>query len=49
MDRLKRIYAYAIRTNDYAVKFITDQTDYSFLESKILTGQSLYMVMFTEI
>ena len=24
MDRLKRIYAYAIRTKDYAVRFITD-------------------------
>ena len=31
MDRLKRIYAYAIRTKDYAVRFRTDQPDYSFL------------------
>ena len=31
MDRLKRIYAYAIRTNDYAVRFRTDQPGYSFL------------------
>ena len=31
MDRLKRIYANAIRTKDYAVRFITDQPDYSFL------------------
>ena len=31
MDRLKRIYAYAIRTKDYAVSFGTDQPDYSFL------------------
>ena len=31
MDRLKRIYAYAIRTKDYAVRFRTDQTDNSFL------------------
>ena len=31
MDRLKRIYAYAIRTNDYAVSFRMDQPDYSFL------------------
>ena len=31
MDRLKRIYAYAIRTKDYAVRFISDQPDYSFL------------------
>ena len=27
MDRLKRNYAYATRTNDYAVRFRTDQTD----------------------
>ena len=26
MDRLNRIYAYAIRTMDYAVRFRTDQT-----------------------
>ena len=31
MDRLKRIYAYAMRTKDYAVRFRTDQPVYSFL------------------
>ena len=31
MDRLKRIYAYASRTKDYAVGFRTGQPDYSFL------------------
>ena len=31
MDRLKRIYYYAIRTKDYAIRFRTDQPDYSFL------------------
>ena len=31
MDRLKRIYSYAIRTEDYAIRFRTDQPDYSFL------------------
>ena len=31
MDRLKRIYAYAIRTKDYAVWFRSDHPDYSFL------------------
>ena len=31
MDRLKTIYAYDIGTNDYAVRFRTDQPDYSFL------------------
>ena len=31
MDRLKRIYSYAIRTKDYAIRFRTKQPDYSFL------------------
>ena len=31
MDRLKRIYSYAIRTKDYAIRFRTEQPDYSFL------------------
>ena len=31
MDRLKKIYAYAIRTKDYANRFRTVQPDYSFL------------------
>ena len=31
MDRLKRIYSYAIRTKDYAIRFRNDQPDYSFL------------------
>ena len=29
MDRLKRINSYAIRTKDYAIRFRTDQPDYS--------------------
>ena len=31
MERLKRIYSYAIRTKDYAIRFRTDPSDYSFL------------------
>ena len=31
MDRLKRIYSYAIGTNDYAIRFRTDPPDYSFI------------------
>ena len=31
MDRLKRIYSYAIRTKDYAIWFRTEKPDYSFL------------------
>ena len=31
MDRLKRIYSYAIRTKDYAIRFRTEQPDYVFL------------------
>ena len=43
MDRLKRIYAYAIRTKDYAVWFGTDQPDYSFLpEQEFAWTYSVY-------
>ena len=31
MDRLKRIYSYAMRTRYYAIRFRPDQPDYSFL------------------
>ena len=31
MDRLKKIYSYAIMTKDYAIRFRTEQPDYSFL------------------
>ena len=31
MDRLKRIYSYVTRTKDYAIRFRTEQPDYSFL------------------
>ena len=31
IDRLKGIYSYAIRTKDYAIRFRTEQPDYSFL------------------
>ena len=31
MDRLKRIYSYTIRTKDYAIRFRTDQPNYSIL------------------
>ena len=31
MDRVKRIFSYTIRTKDYAIRFKTDQPDYSFL------------------
>ena len=30
IDRLKRIYSYAIRTKDYAIRFRTEKHDYSF-------------------
>ena len=45
MDRLKRIYTYAIRTEDYAIRFRTDQLDYSFLPNQDFTGHTLYMVI----
>ena len=31
MDRLNRIYSYAIRTKDYEIRFRTDQPDFTFL------------------
>ena len=31
LERLKRIYAYAIRTKDYAIRFRTTEPDYSYL------------------
>ena len=31
MDRLRRIYSYAIRTKDYAIRLRTEKPDYSFL------------------
>ena len=34
MDRLERIYSYAIRTKDYTIRFRTDQPDYSFLSDQ---------------
>ena len=47
MDRLKRIYAYAIRTKGYELCLeLTNLTSPSY-QSKILTGHTLYMVMYT--
>ena len=45
MDRVKRIYAYAIWTKNYAVRLRTDQPDNSFLPEQNLTGLTLFMVM----
>ena len=42
MDKPKRIYAYASRTKDYAVRFRTVQPDYSFL---ILIGFTVFVMM----
>ena len=45
IDRLKRIYAYAIRTKNYVVRFRADQPDYSFLpEQDFDCTYSVYMV-----
>ena len=38
IDRLKRIYSYAIWTRDYAIRFRTDQPDYSFLPDQDFDG-----------
>ena len=45
MERLRRIYAYAIRTKDYAVRFRTDQLTSPSYQNKILIGLTLYMGM----
>ena len=34
LERLKRIYAYVIRTKDYATRFRTTEPDYSYLPNK---------------
>ena len=48
MDRLKRIYASAIRTKEYEVRFRTDQPDCSFLLDQDFTRHTLYMVISTK-
>ena len=48
MDRLKRIYSYAITTKDYAIRFRTEHLTIPFYLIKILTGHTLYIVMSTK-
>ena len=43
MDKLKRIYSYAIRTKDYAINLTIP-----YYLTKFLTGYTLYMVMSTK-
>ena len=45
MDRLQRIYSYAIRTKDYAIRFRIDQPDYSFLPDQDFDWITLYSYM----
>ena len=45
MERLKRIYSYAIRTKDYAIRFRTDQLSIPPNQTKSLIGHILNMVM----
>ena len=45
MDRLKRIYSYAIRTKDYAIGLELINLTISFYLIKILIGHTLYIVM----
>ena len=45
MDRFKRIYSYAIRTKDYAIRLRSDQPAILSYLTKILIGHTLYMVM----
>ena len=46
LERLKRIYAYVIRTKDYATRFRTTEPDYSYLPFQNLIGLILFMVMY---
>ena len=45
MDRFKRIYSYATRTKDYAIRFRSDQPAILSYLTKIWIGYTLYMVM----
>ena len=45
LERLKRIYAYVIRTKDYATRFRTTQPDYSYLPDQMI-GLTQFMVMY---
>ena len=48
LERLKRIYAYVIRTKEYATRFRTTEPDYSYLPDQNFIGLILFMVMFTK-
>ena len=45
VGQLQWIYSYAIRTKDYAIRFRTEQPDYSFLPDQEFDWTYLYMVM----
>ena len=47
LERLKRIYAYVIRTKDYATRFRTTEPDYSYLPDQILIV--VYKIYYTSI
>ena len=42
MDRLKRIYSYAIRTRDYAIRLRNDQPDYFLPDQDFAWTYSVY-------
>ena len=48
MDRLNRIYSYAIRTKDYELGYGLNNLIIPSFLTKILTGHTLYMVMSTK-
>ena len=46
LERLNGIYAYVIRTKDYATRFRITEPDYSYLPEKTFIGLIQFMVMF---
>ena len=47
LERLKMIYAYVIRTKDYATRFRTTESDYSYLPDQNFDwAHTVFMVMF---
>ena len=46
LERLQRIYAYVIRTKDYATRFRITEPDYLTYLIKILIGLTQFVVMF---
>ena len=49
LERSKRLYAYVIRTKDYATRFRTTEPDYSYLPDQNFDWLILFMVMYKKV